>query len=63
MIEVAINRFSYTCPKRGMISAPAGVLTLVTYTDKPGGFVVFSCACGEEHKVKFAFPKVQLTDA
>jgi hypothetical protein len=62
MIEIAINRFSYTCPKRGMISAPAGVLTLVTYIDGPGAFLMFSCACGEDHKVQFSAPEVQLTD-
>jgi hypothetical protein len=62
VIEIAINRFSYTCPALGMLSAPAGVLTLVTSVDKPGAFLMLSCACGEDHKVKFAPPKVQLTD-
>jgi hypothetical protein len=51
MIEIKLNRFSYTCPKLGMLSAPAGVLTLVTYEDRPGGHMTVQCACGDEHKI------------
>jgi len=53
MNEVELNRLSYICPKKGrLVSAPAGVLTLVTYEDKPGGYITVMCPCGEDHKIQ-----------
>jgi hypothetical protein len=52
MIEIELNRFSYICPKLGMLSAPAGVLTLVTHEIEPGGYMSVQCACGDDHKIK-----------
>jgi hypothetical protein len=53
--DVALNRYSYTCPDRGVISAPGGTLEIITYTyrsRKPISYLFINCPCGKKHRVK-----------